>query len=76
MLVLAFDLEAEIPAIAAPTLVIATRDDVLVPSPCSATLAARLRTGRLTLLDHGGHACNITDPDRFDAMVRAFLSES
>ncbi|WP_428486551.1 pyrimidine utilization protein D [Rhodopila sp.] len=69
----AFDIEATVPAIAAPTLVIATRDDVLVPSTCSVRLAERLPQGRLELLDHGGHACNITDPAGFDALVGAFL---
>jgi aminoacrylate hydrolase len=69
----AFDLTAAIPAIAAPTLVVATRDDVLVPCSCSVVLADQLPNGRLMLLDQGGHACNITDPDGFDALVVSFL---
>jgi aminoacrylate hydrolase len=71
----AFDLTAEIPAITASALVIATRDDVLVPCTCSIALADQLPQVRLELLDQGGHACNITDPARFDAMVGAFLRE-
>ncbi len=71
--ILAFDLEAGVPAIDAPTLVVATRDDVLVPSGCSTHLATLLPRGRLCLLDHGGHACNITNPDTFNATVSAFL---
>ena len=71
----AFDLTAEIPTIAAPTFVVATRDDVLVPCTCSIALADQLTHGRLELLDQGGHACNVTDPDRFDGIVSGFLRE-
>jgi aminoacrylate hydrolase len=71
----AFDLTEAIPKIATPTLVIATRDDVLVPCTCSITLADLLPEGRLALRDHGGHACNITDPAAFDTLVTDFLRE-
>jgi aminoacrylate hydrolase len=46
---------------------------VLVPSPCSDALATALPAGRLVLLDHGGHACNVTDADGFNAIVEKFL---
>jgi aminoacrylate hydrolase len=69
----AFDIESRLDSIAAPTLVIATRDDVLVPSTCSVALAEGLPNGRLALLEQGGHACNVTDPDGFDALAGAFL---
>jgi aminoacrylate hydrolase len=72
--IVAFDLSAALSTIAAPTLVIAARDDVLVPSTCSTDLAASLPAGQLSLLSHGGHACNITDPAGFNAMVSEFLS--
>jgi len=32
-----------------------------------------LPVGRLVLLNHGGHACNMTDPGGFNAIVEAFL---
>ncbi|WP_428492442.1 pyrimidine utilization protein D [Rhodopila sp.] len=69
----AFDLTQAIAGITAPAMVVAARDDVLVPCTCSITLADQLSDVRLELLDQGGHACNITDPDRFDAMVGDFL---
>jgi aminoacrylate hydrolase len=69
----AFDLTDRIASIASPTLVIATRDDILVPCTCSIMLADQLPQVRLVLLDQGGHACNITDPAGFDAMVGEFL---
>ena len=68
-----FDLTAAIPAITAKTLLIATRDDILVPCTCSITLADHLPDVRLDLLDQGGHACNITDPAGFNATVSEFL---
>jgi aminoacrylate hydrolase len=73
--ILAFDLQARIPAIEARSLVVATRDDVLVPSFCSTYLATLLPHARLSLLDHGGHACNVTDPTSFNAMASSFLLE-
>lgn len=69
----AFDVTAEVHTITAPTLVIATRDDVLVPCSCSLALADALPNAELVLLDQGGHACNITDPAGFDAIVTRFL---
>jgi aminoacrylate hydrolase len=72
----AFDLTAQLPSVTAPSLVIATRDDVLVPCTCSIALAEELPHGRLVMLDQGGHACNITDPAGFDAIVTAFLLET
>ncbi|WP_428534588.1 pyrimidine utilization protein D [Rhodopila sp.] len=69
----AFDLTAAIPGIVAPCLVVAARDDVLVPYTCAINLADQLPEVQLKLLEHGGHACNITDPVGFDALVKAFL---
>jgi aminoacrylate hydrolase len=68
-----FDVSTAVGAIMAPALVIATRDDVLVPSTCSVFLADQLARAELALLDHGGHACNVTDPENFNARVEAFL---
>ena len=68
-----FDLSADIPAITTPTLLIATRDDLLVPCGCSMALADQLPHVRLELLDQGGHACNITQQEGFDALLVEFL---
>jgi aminoacrylate hydrolase len=67
----AFDLDPSV--ITAPTLVIATGDDILVPSVCSLALAEALPHAELVLLEQGGHACNITDPTGFDTLVTRFL---
>jgi aminoacrylate hydrolase len=67
----AFDLDPT--GISVPTLVVATRDDVLVPCLCSMALADALPNAELVLLDQGGHACNVTDPSGFDTTVSRFL---
>jgi aminoacrylate hydrolase len=67
----AFDLDPS--CVTAPTLVIAPRDDVLVPSTCSLALADALPQAELVLLEQGGHACNITDPGGFNRLVTRFL---
>jgi aminoacrylate hydrolase len=67
----AFDLDPA--GVAVPTLVIATRDDLLVPCGCSVALADALPDAELVLLETGGHACNVTGPDQFESVVRRFL---
>jgi aminoacrylate hydrolase len=67
----AFDLDPS--GITTPTLVVATRDDMLVPCTCSIALADALANAELVLLESGGHACNITDPTGFDTLVTRFL---
>jgi len=69
----AFDLQTDLPAVTASTLVVASRDDLLVPYQASEDLAARLPNAQLSLLERGGHACNVTEPGSFDAAVGAFL---
>ena len=68
-----FDIGGHLQEIATPVLVVAARDDVLVPSDCSVQLAAELPAGRLALQDYGGHSCNITDPGGFNAVTVPFL---
>ncbi len=54
-------------------LVIATRDDFLVPFVTALDLAAPVSGARVATLDWGGHACNATDPDAFHRLVLPFL---
>jgi len=56
-----------------PTLLVAASDDLLVPSHCSEMLAGELAGATVARLGWGGHACNVTDPDAFDALVLEFL---
>jgi aminoacrylate hydrolase len=69
----AFDVDAKLSQISAPTLALAARDDMLVPSNCSKRLAEGIEGARLAMMEWGGHACNVTDPDTFNAHVLDFL---
>src|SRR5262249_17789591 len=70
---LAFDVADRLKEIAAPSLVLATKDDVLVPYTCSETLAAGLPHATLKLFDFGGHGVTVTEPDAFNAAMLHFL---
>ena len=54
-------------------LVIATRDDFLVPFATALDLAQPVAHARTATFDWGGHACNVTDPDNFNRVVLKFL---
>lgn len=69
----AFDIDAKLPKIAAPVLVSATADDMLVPVTCSRRLADRLPNATLDVMDWGGHAMSVTDPERFNSALLKFL---
>jgi len=70
---LAFDVADRLREIAAPSLVLATRDDVLVPYTCSERLAAGLPNGTLNLFDFGGHGVTVTETEAFNEAMLEFL---
>ena len=70
----AFDATAELVGIQTPALVVAAQDDLLVPWTASAELAAALPKSRLELLPHGAHACNVEQPERFNALLEEWLT--
>jgi aminoacrylate hydrolase len=72
---LAFDVSARLGEIMVPTLVAGTRDDVLVPYPCSEALASGIPGAKLWLAAEGGHASTVTDPDGFNLALLGFLQE-
>jgi len=71
---LAFDIADRLGDIAAPTLLIAAEDDMLVPDLCSERLERGLPHARLERM-RGGHACNITEPSDFNARLLEFLED-
>jgi aminoacrylate hydrolase len=72
---LAFDMDAKLPKIAAPVLVMASGDDMLAPVTCSQRLAERLPNATLDITPWGGHAMSVTEPQVFNATLMAFLNE-
>jgi aminoacrylate hydrolase len=71
---LSFDIDAKLPKIAAPVLVSASADDMLVPVSCSRRLAERLPNATLDVTPWGGHAMSVTDSEVFNATLLDFLS--
>ena len=69
----AFDMDARLHEISAPTLALAAEDDMLVPSNCSRHLAEGIKGAKLAMMGWGGHGCNVTDPGTFEAHVLEFL---
>ena len=65
----AFDISARLGGIVCPVLALAAADDMLVPSKASERLASGLPHGMLARQYRGGHACNFTDPESFNAVV-------
>ena len=59
----------ELAEVHAETLVLATRDDALVPWTCSQKLAGRLPNSGIRLLPEGGHAVNVTEVERFNELM-------
>lgn len=68
-----FDVADRLHEVATPTLLVASSDDALVPPACSSVLAAGISGATLKTMSWGGHACNVTDPDTFNALIRDFL---
>ena len=69
----AFDIRDHLAGIHCPTLIVVTEDDMLVPTHASRVLADGLPQARLVSLPRGGHAVNLTEPDSFNDVLRAFL---
>jgi aminoacrylate hydrolase len=69
----AFDVDARLAQIVTPTLLIAAEDDMLVPASCSERLAEALPDARLELMT-GGHACNVTEAEDFNRILRTWLA--
>jgi aminoacrylate hydrolase len=71
---LAFDARAVLDKLTLPTLIVAARDDVLVPCVASEELAAAIPGARLHVAPWGGHAINVTEQATFDSVLLDFLS--
>ena len=70
------DLRDDVAAIAAPTLVLAGRDDPIVPHECSSDLFDLLPDGlgRFEILDGAGHGTFRDQPEQTEVILREFLA--
>ncbi|MCM2129453.1 pyrimidine utilization protein D [Larsenimonas rhizosphaerae] len=70
-----FDIDARLGDIVTPTLVIASRDDLLVPYMRSQRLAEGLPNARQVMFDYGGHGLTVTVPDAFNTLITQYLAD-
>jgi aminoacrylate hydrolase len=70
---LSFDVSQTLSGIRTPTLMMAARDDILVPYTCSELLASGIPNSELSMVAEGGHACSVTEPLRFNRILLCFL---
>jgi len=68
-------LRQAMPAVRAPTLVLAAAEDVLTPLYLSQEIASAIPDARLVVLPRGNHAVQIEDPVAFNAAVLDFLAQ-
>ncbi len=71
----AFDIADRVGEIDVPVLAIAAADDMLVPASCADPIERGIPGARRVTMAWGGHACNITDPARFNAIALEFLGD-
>ncbi len=64
------DLSRGLRAIKAPTLVIWTSDDRVAPPRAGQVLASVIPGARLLVIGEGGHAPQLSEPERFNAVLR------
>ena len=67
------DLRADLPAIRAPTLVIAARDDPSTPPQHARVIAAGIPGARLVVLERGAHLVNVETPDVVTELILGHL---
>jgi 3-oxoadipate enol-lactonase len=68
------DQRPDLPAIAAPTLVIAAEGDPSTPPAHARTIAGLIPGARLEVLDRGAHLVNVEAPDVVNPLVLAHLA--
>jgi aminoacrylate hydrolase len=71
--VLNHDQMSNLPKIRTPSLVLCAKDDFLTPQYYSTEMHSLIPGSELFLVEKGGHACSLTNPQGFNAPVLSFL---
>lgn len=71
-----YDITARIPSIRCPTLVVVGRHDWITPVAASERIAGLIPGARLEVFERSGHAPQLEEPERFQAVVRDFLASA
>ncbi len=70
---MAADFTHRLAALITPVLVMSSRDDMLVPWPCSRLLAAALPCAELIEMTYGGHAMSVSNSEVFNDLLADYL---
>ena len=70
---LELDIDAELPSITAPTLIVAAEKDVLKPVRYSETIARAIPHAQLEVIARAGHAVVIEQPAAVNALIRGVI---
>jgi proline iminopeptidase len=72
----AFDVRDRLPQLQVPTLVMCGGNDWITPLAKSQEIVSMIPASRLEVFDHSGHMPMFEEPERFQAVLRAFLREA
>ncbi|MGQ8364573.1 pyrimidine utilization protein D [Glaciecola sp. 1036] len=68
-----FDVENQLEKINIDCLVLANKDDLLVPWQRSQILANKLPNAKMIVMEYGGHASSVTVPGLFNPIIESYL---
>ncbi|MFD6662395.1 alpha/beta fold hydrolase [Micromonospora chalcea] len=71
-----YDLKSKLPSITCPTLVTVGRHDWRTPVAASQVIADLVPRGELVVFESSGHSPQLEEPERFQQVVRDFLSRA
>jgi len=70
-----YDIRDRLPSITCPTLVTVGRDDWITPVAAAEEIARLIPNSRLVVFENSGHSPQLEEPERFQRVVREFLSD-
>ncbi len=73
---LSFDGSLQLEHIKAPTTILGTEDDMIVPAFLQKDLARHLPQAKLHMLENGGHFYPVSRKERFAALVREWMKQT